>query len=79
MQHAEPPQLVNSQRYKLLGEGARGVTYLESRAGWPVAQHSVKYIPAEVVAEVRARLAKHASTFLSFNCAGRKRGAARAA
>ena len=57
LRYAEPPPLPNAQRYKLLGEGARGLTYLESRAGWPVARHSVKYIPADVVAEVRVTLA----------------------
>lgn len=52
-EHAEPPLLPGSTRRKLLGEGAVGLAYLESRAGWPVTVHAVKYIPKEAVAEVR--------------------------
>ena len=53
LQYAEPPLLPKCTRLKLLGEGVVGLSYLESRDGWPVPIHAVKYIPAQAVAEVR--------------------------
>ena len=69
--HAEPPLLLGSTRRKLLGEGAVGLAYLESRAGWPVAVHAVKYIPNEAAAEARARGVKRLTLPYSSDCARR--------
>jgi hypothetical protein len=74
LDHPEPPLLPNSTRRKLLGEGVVGLAYLESRTGWPVPVHAVKYIPAEAVAEVRA---PHERSTLSADCASTSAGHAR--